>query len=244
LWGLAAAAALTIAAYASMSPTGRDRILVAAAHLRDIGKPTSAKHAPPLDAREGQRLAEAVRSLSDEQGRLHTRMARIENTVVEVTGSIARVEKAVEETRQSAKPETPAVRAEATSKVSGEDITSSIDGPGALPMPRPAPTTQAGPPASEPTAKTEFGVDLGSASSIEGLRVLWNSSRQRHAALLEGLRPIMHLRERPRAAPAELRLVAGPIGNAATAARLCASITAAGAVCQPTLFDGQRLAVR
>jgi hypothetical protein len=42
----------------------------------------------------------------------------------------------------------------------------------------------------------------------------------------------------------DLHLVVGPIPNAATAARLCATITAAGALCQPSSFDGQRLALR
>jgi hypothetical protein len=32
--------------------------------------------------------------------------------------------------------------------------------------------------------------------------------------------------------------------NAATAARLCMSMTAAGAICQPAVFNGQRLAIR
>ena len=52
------------------------------------------------------------------------------------------------------------------------------------------------------------------------------------------------MRERPRAGGIELRLIAGPIPNAATAARLCGAMTAAGAICAPALFDGQRLAGR
>jgi hypothetical protein len=42
----------------------------------------------------------------------------------------------------------------------------------------------------------------------------------------------------------ELRLVVGPLANAATAARLCAALANAGTTCQPTVFDGQRLAIR
>ncbi len=42
----------------------------------------------------------------------------------------------------------------------------------------------------------------------------------------------------------ELRLVVGPITNAGTAAKLCAALANAGLSCQPTTFDGQRLALR
>ena len=57
------------------------------------------------------------------------------------------------------------------------------------------------------------------------------------------MRPIIAIRE-GRAGQVDLRLVVGPIGNAAAAAKLCASLAAAGLSCQPTLFDGQRLALR
>jgi hypothetical protein len=40
----------------------------------------------------------------------------------------------------------------------------------------------------------------------------------------------------------ELRLVAGPLPNAAAAARACAMLP--GANCHPTVFEGQRLALR
>jgi hypothetical protein len=52
------------------------------------------------------------------------------------------------------------------------------------------------------------------------------------------------VRESARPGGVELRLVAGPIANAASAARLCATLAAAGATCQPATFDGQRLAMR
>ena len=42
----------------------------------------------------------------------------------------------------------------------------------------------------------------------------------------------------------ELRLVVGPLGNAAAAARLCSVIAGTGSLCQPAMFDGQRLVLR
>ena len=83
-----------------------------------------------------------------------------------------------------------------------------------------------------------------SATSVEALRTAWTAALRRHGKLLVGLHPVVQMRERPRPASPEFRLVAGPIANAASAARICATLTAAGAVCAPAVFDGQRLAVR
>ena len=100
------------------------------------------------------------------------------------------------------------------------------------------------PPPGAGAAKTEFGLDLGSATTVDALRTAWTAALRRHGPLLEGLRPVVQMRERPRPGGMELRLIAGPVPNAATAARLCISMTAAGAICAPAVFEGQRLAVR
>jgi len=106
-----------------------------------------------------------------------------------------------------------------------------------------ATSDQTGPIGSIAT-KTEFGVDLGSAPSMAGLRNLWQSLNDTHEALFEGLRPVMALREGTRPGTIELRLVAGPLANAGAAARLCAALSVAGLGCQATVFDGQRLALK
>jgi len=62
--------------------------------------------------------------------------------------------------------------------------------------------------------------------------------------VLEGLRPLIMVREGPKPGAIELRLVAGPLANASIAARLCAAFSAAGQTCQPAVFDGQRLALQ
>jgi hypothetical protein len=51
-------------------------------------------------------------------------------------------------------------------------------------------------------------------------------------------------REHPRGGGVEYRLIAGPIANAAKAARFCAAITATGGICQPTTYEAPRLAIR
>jgi cell division septation protein DedD len=41
----------------------------------------------------------------------------------------------------------------------------------------------------------------------------------------------------------QLRLVAGPLGDAAAAAKICAGLIANDRSCETTVFDGQRLAM-
>lgn len=90
--------------------------------------------------------------------------------------------------------------------------------------------------------RTEFGVDLGGANSVEGLRALWRglaSTRE-----LNGLRPVMIIRERNGGYGMQLRLIAGPLGDAAAAARLCAVLIESKRACETAVFDGQRLALK
>jgi hypothetical protein len=101
------------------------------------------------------------------------------------------------------------------------------------------------PEAQDSTAmRTEFGVDLAGDPSIDGLRSRWQQLRAQHGPMLEGLRPVVAIQEGGAAGGLELRLVAGPLSNANAAARLCATLSLAGVNCKPTVFDGQRLALR
>jgi hypothetical protein len=101
-------------------------------------------------------------------------------------------------------------------------------------------------PAAESVAtRTEFAIDVGGDRTVDALRALWTALRTgRHGNLFEGLRPLVAIRENGRPTGVELRLVIGPLANAGAAARLCGSLAAAGLACQPTVFDGQRLAAR
>jgi hypothetical protein len=239
LWGLSAVGALTFAVYAGTTAVGRERLVVAMAEIHEAVMPTGVKPIRPLDAREGRRLAETVRALSADRERLLTRLANIEQSIDGITGSIARVEKAAR-----TPPSEPSVGPPAGAPPASppeEDITSSIKLQAGLPDPVPMPPP---PPGSTAVTRTEFGLDLGGATTVEALRTAWTAALRRHGPLLEGLRPVVQMRERPKPAGPELRLIAGPIPNAATAARLCASMTAAGSIRAPATFDGQRLAGR
>lgn len=100
------------------------------------------------------------------------------------------------------------------------------------------------PPAAVPVVavqRTEFGIDLGGAGSVDGLRMLWRGVVRSNTALAS-LRPVMQIKESPDGLGVQLRLVAGPLTDAAAAARLCATLSEGS--CETTVFDGQRLAMK
>jgi hypothetical protein len=92
--------------------------------------------------------------------------------------------------------------------------------------------------------RTEFGVDVGGANSIAGLRALWRGLlKSRSNAVLTTLRPMIVIREGSNGLGMQLRLVAGPISDAAAAAKICAAMVANERPCTTAVFEGQRLAM-
>ncbi|HEU4806000.1 MAG TPA: hypothetical protein VFS91_09395 [Nitrobacter sp.] len=111
--------------------------------------------------------------------------------------------------------------------------------------PIPAAVTQVSSiPAPIPVARTDFGIDLGSSGSIKGLRMLWRSILKSEAKTLASLHPIIMLKERGNGKGMQLRLVAGPLSDAAAAAKICAVLSENGRPCETVTFDGQRLAMK
>jgi hypothetical protein len=94
--------------------------------------------------------------------------------------------------------------------------------------------------------RTEFAVELGGANSISGLRALWHGLLKSHdnKTALASLQPIMVLRESNIGLGMQLKLAAGPLHDAAEAAKICAALTESSKrTCETTVFDGQRLAM-
>jgi hypothetical protein len=92
--------------------------------------------------------------------------------------------------------------------------------------------------------RTEFGVDVGGANSLPGLRALWRGLlKSRSNAALTTLRPIVVIKEGTNGLGMQLRLVAGPINDAAAAAKICAGMIENDRPCTTTVFEGQRLAM-
>ena len=92
--------------------------------------------------------------------------------------------------------------------------------------------------------RTEFGVDLGGANSIDGLRALWRALLKSNAVVIASLRPIIVVKERNNGLGMQLRLVAGPLSDAAAAAKICAALIESERPCETSVFDGQRLAIK
>jgi hypothetical protein len=93
--------------------------------------------------------------------------------------------------------------------------------------------------------RTEFGVDVGGANSVNGLRMLWRGLlKSRSNAPLLPLRPIIVIKENTNGLGMQLRLVAGPLNDAGAAAKICAVLTENNRPCETAIFDGQRLSVK
>lgn len=91
--------------------------------------------------------------------------------------------------------------------------------------------------------QTRFAIELGSANSIDGLRALWRGVTKTNPEIA-ALRPIIMIKESSAGLGMQLRLGAGPLINAAAAAKLCAGLAENERHCETTVFDGQRLSMR
>jgi hypothetical protein len=262
-WGAAAATALLLAVFATRSDLGARRMAA-------VFGPGSAPQAvrtqaepAPVAARtaelefETRQMAAAVRSLSADRDRLLARVTVLERNVDDVTGSISRTAaKQLElppklETASKPEPAKPETAQTPQSLVAiGPSIIATISSPLTIPSPSPETLARVGLP-SIPTVddantatRTDFGVDIGNGPTVAALRNAWSHIKRNHGDLFDGLYPVIAVRDGAKPGSIDLRLVIGPLGNAAAAARLCGKVANAGMSCQPAIFDGQRLALR
>ncbi len=164
--------------------------LLAPAEAARTSKAPQLANRPSDQEAEQRRLAEAVRTLNADRDRLAARLTVLERNLDEVTGSIP-----------------PAAVAAKAPQVPVPSVAAS-------PLPPPAgPSAQANPPAqtnqrvaaghlatgtsaaNSVATRTEFGIDIGGNASIEGVRSLWSTLKSGQPALLDGLRPIIAVRE-------------------------------------------------
>ena len=224
LWGGAAAVALLMVASATMSETGQRRLATF------FG---GASMAPQAAAIEGgltaagdadirsRRLADQLRNLSEDRDRLLARVTVLERNYEDVTGIGRRVLRNRRADRRTCGSRT---------RSAGLSVRRRRSHPAFDRRPL--------------LTKTEFGVDIGGAPSVAALRAAWDRIRRNHIVQLEGLRPVIGVRE-GQTGQVELRLVVGPIDNAAAAARLCATLANAGLVLpadRPSTGSGWRCA--
>ena len=250
-WRLGAWSALTVlsvaaAVVAAYTETGARRLALGDA-------PVSPNAAPPsVSDNEPRRLADAMRALNADRDRLAARVSALERNLDDVTGSIPN-RSGPERGGPAASPLPPTLAPPpAPSAIAPPPVVVPPTPPALRPSPQVAVVTR--PPTSPPIAadaaatgstatRTEFGIDLGTAATVEGLRNLWTAIKGTQAPLLEGLRPVVAVRDGAKPGALELRLVAGPLANAGVAAKLCAALADAGLTCAPAVFDGQRLAL-
>lgn len=192
---------------------------------------------------EVRRLTEEVRRLTAERERIRSRVDTIEGNVNDVAVALSQGSTTL---ARASVPTAPAAAAPVATQPGdpGPATTATVPvRPGPVPVPAARPLTAATPePAAAPSGVTwtQFGVDIGSEATMKALRGRWTAVRGKHGDLLAEMRPIVTVRDNGRGG-SELRLVAGPLDDAAAAARLCAALSSAGQFCMPTVYDGQRL---
>jgi hypothetical protein len=228
VWTMAASAALALAVLTGRSEVGAQR-LVAMFHGGSRTQQIAAKFDAETVTRQ---LADAVRVLASNDEQLRNRVATVEHDLDDVTGSIRQVA-AASETRHA--EDGPTVSATAALTASATATLDHAPSPPGFESAEPA-TPSAPPP-------TQYGVDIGSALTIQALRARWQTLRSAHPALLEGLQPIVSVKETSHG-KIELRLVVGPLTQAGAATQLCSALTMFGMFCQPAVYDGQHLAQR
>jgi hypothetical protein len=223
VWGSTAATVLLIAVLSSRGVVGSQRAAVAASTLGGgtvaIVQPVQTP--PPAvvramddQAAETKKLADAVRDLTADNDELKSRLAVVEHSVDDVTGSIARQAQATAPPPWPDGPPVPSTPAAIAAVLAP-----------ALPLPM------------------EYGVDIGSAVSIQALRARWAGIRSAHPQLFDGLAPTISLSELPPSNRPELRLVVGPLVSADAATKLCSTLERFRLSCQPTIFAGRHLAL-
>ena len=250
-WGAATAVALSALAVTSQTHAATDR-------LRSIfaaSEPSAVAQMPPRVAQlelEAQMLTAQVRALNADRDGLAGRIALLESSVDDMTGTIKRQAAATAAALAArtalpaphAQPATtpPAAAAPAAAVAAPEAkpdsiITSSVRLP---PERAAAAQASAGPePAASPN---EFGLDLGNASTQDGVQQRWTTLKANFGPLLSNLHPLAATERRQ--GKTGYRLVVGPLPNSPAAAGLCAHFNAAHTPCRAVKFEGEQLAQR
>jgi hypothetical protein len=249
-WGCAAAAALMMAVLTAT--TGVQRLTAAATSSDDprAASPKMPDVAALLTARTtevestARRLSSAVSALTADRDRLIKRIASLERGLEDLTGSIKQKAAADPASLPAIASAAPAAAPAKQPPPQAASPAASAEAAPAAPA-EPAPAKVANvvdaPQAAEPkTEGGEFGIDVGGATTFDGLRALWRSVRGAAADMLEDLHPMVAAREN-RTRGVELRLIVGPIASTEAATKMCATLLAARRFCQMTLFEGQPL---
>jgi hypothetical protein len=261
-WGGAAALSLAALGVTLQTEAGSERLALAFAGAapRSIDVAALEERVLEKDA-ETKALEIQMRAVVADRDRLGTRIASLEHSLDDVTGSIKRQAAAnaavtppattasVTADAKIAPPAAPGPNVVRTEKFTPPPppaiAAPQAAAPAAEPVPMP-PTRVASAPTAEPAAdaphKNEFGVDLGGAHDVDILNARWAAVKANFGPLLNGLYPLATHDRRP--GSTDLRLLAGPVANPAAANALCAKFAAVRVTCRTVKFDGERLVQR
>ncbi len=179
-----------------------------------------------------QRLTEDLEFTIADNAALRRRLATLEDSLGSVTASVAFDEAPTE-----------------TAAIGSSEVAPAIDQPIAdeprglaniAPAPEPLLANES---AAAVISSTSFGLELAATLSLTDGQALWDDLKARHPDVLADLSPRISILE-TESGRLELRLIAGPIRNAATVAALCARLRTVGQTCNGTIFEGQSLAMR
>lgn len=255
-WGVATAVALGALVITSQTQTANDRLR----SIFAVNEPAAVAQMPPRVAQlesESRMLAEQIRALKADRDRLAGRIALLESSVDDMTGAIKRqaaATAAVLAAKAPALSAAPPAAVSAAPSAAAAQQAATTSAPGADPMstasvpliPLPPERASAAQAAAEPdtpaASPNGFGLDLGGAPTLDGIRQRWMAVKGNFGPLLSGLHPLA-AQER-RQGKVGYRLVVGPLPNSPVAAGLCAHFNAAHTACRPAKFHGEQIAQR
>ncbi len=263
-WGGLTAVALTVLAITSQTETASERLR----RIFAVNESSAIARMPPRVAQlesETQLLAAQVRALIAERDRLAGRIALLESSIDDLTGTVkkqaaataaALAAKATPPAPSSSasappsssnSPATNAVTAVTTGSIavvtpaSKTDTKSDTSATQMVPLPPArAANASANEPEPPPSKQIEFGLDLGGGATIEAVRQRWVTVKANFGPLLSGMYPLAAREHRP--GGAGYRLVVGPLPNSMAATGLCAHFSAARTACRAVKFEGDQIA--
>ena len=277
-WGVAAALSLAVLAVTTRSDIGSQRLKLAFAPAPPPEQPVAVVRLPPrIDDADLARLQAQVRALTADRERLTERVASLEHSFDDLTGSIKQqVEAAATAAQAKAAaaaaapviaPPAMASRQAAETQARAASSRATRDEQAEVAAPRQTETAMAEParpaePAPQRAAplrlaprhvtvplppervaalppKPGFGISLAGATSVALLHMQWGALKANFAPLLGDLKPyVVHER---RGLFTHYRLVIGPMPTYIAAAKLCAQLIKARAVCHPVKMAGEPL---
>jgi hypothetical protein len=238
-WGAAALVAAIAFIISASTPEGSKRFSAIVAKLEDPSRLFAAAGPLPPSPKdlEIQRLEAQLRSLTVDRDRMTERVAGLERSLDDVTGSIKKQASAP----PAKAPDPPRMVVPILAPLSMPPQAKTDAGWTEI-EPAPLAVAAATPPADDPSAPPALGVDLGSARNLDILNARWIAVKANFGPMLSGMYPLAAADVRP--GFKDIRLLVGPLPNGAAAAQLCARFAAVRVTCRPTKFVGDPLALR